>query len=113
LAAGRYNLVLRLSGYDAYVGQVDVRSDGQSRISAELHPKNSHVAWAQISSFPEGAEIWLDGSDTGQRAPARVEVPSGIHNIVLKLDGYQSARQVIQASEGGTIPVSKILSRTR
>jgi len=113
LAAGRYNLVLRLSGYDAYVGQVDVRSDGQSRISAELHPKSGHVAWAQISSFPEGAEIWLDGSDTGQRAPARVEVPSGIHNIVLKLDGYQSARQVVQASEGGTIPVSKILSRAR
>ena len=113
LAAGKYNLVLRLSGYDAYVGQVEVRSDGQAKISADLHPKSGHVAWAQISSFPEGAEIWLDGSDTGQRAPARVEVPSGIHNIVLKLDGYQSARQVIQASEGGTIPVSKILSRTR
>jgi len=32
---------------------------------------------------------------------------------VLKLDGYQSARQVIQASEGGTIHVSKILTKTR
>ncbi len=113
LAPGRYNLVLRLSGYDAYVSQIEVRSDGQSKVNAELHQKNGRVAWAQISSFPEGAEIWLDGSDTGQRAPARVEVPSGIHNIVLKLDGYQSARQVIQASEGGTISVSKILSRTR
>ena len=113
LAPGRYNLVLRLSGYDAYVSQIEVRSDGQSKVNAELHQKNGQVAWAQISSFPEGAEIWLDGSETGQRTPARVEVPSGIHNIVLKLDGYQAARQVIQASEGGTIPVSKILSRTR
>jgi hypothetical protein len=113
LAPGKYNLVLRRSGYEAYVSQVDVRPDGQSKVNAELHEKNGHVAWAQISSFPEGAEIWLDGNDTGQRAPARVEVPSGIHNIVLKLDGYQSARQVIQASEGGTIPVSKILSRAR
>jgi hypothetical protein len=113
LAAGKYNLVLRLSGYDAYVGQVEVRSDGQSKINAELHPKSGRVAWAQISSFPEGAEIWLDGSDTGERAPARIEIPSGIHNIVLKLDGYQSARQVLQATEGGTIPVSKILSRAR
>jgi len=32
---------------------------------------------------------------------------------VLKLDGYQPARQVIQASEGGTIPVSKILTKPR
>ena len=113
LAPGKYNLVLRLSGYDAYVSEIEVRADGQSKVNAELHQKNSRVAWAQISSFPEGAEIWLDGSDTGQRAPARVEVPSGIHNIVLKLDGYQSVRQVIQASEGGTIPVSKILTRNR
>jgi len=113
LAPGKYNLVLRLSGYDAYVSQIEVRSDGQSKVNAELHQKSGHIAWAQINSFPEGAEIWLDGSDTGQHAPARVEVPSGIHNIVLKLDGFQPSRQVIQASEGGTIPVSKILSKAR
>jgi eukaryotic-like serine/threonine-protein kinase len=113
LAPGKYNLVLRLSGYDAYVSQIEVRSDGQSKVNAEFHQKNGHIAWAQINSFPEGAEIWLDGSDTGQHSPARVEVPSGIHNIVLKLDGFQPARQVIQASEGGTIPVSKILSKVR
>jgi len=112
LAPGKYNLVLRLAGYDAYSGQVEVRADGQAKVNAELHQKSNRIAWAQISSFPEGAEIWLDGTDTGQRAPARVEVPSGIHNIVLKLDGYQSARQVIQASEGGTIPVSKILTKS-
>ena len=111
LAPGKYNLVLRLAGYDAYSGQIEVRTDGQSKVNAELHQKSSRIAWAQISSFPDGAEIWIDGADTGQRAPARVEVPSGIHNIVLKLDGYQPARQVIQASEGGTIPVSKILTK--
>ena len=113
LAPGKYNLVLRLAGYDAYSGQIEVRADGQSKINAELRQKSSRIAWAQISSFPDGAEIWIDGADTGQRAPARVEVPSGIHNIVLKLDGYQAARQVIQASEGGTIPVSKILTKAR
>jgi hypothetical protein len=112
LAPGKYNLVLRLSGYDAYSGQVEVHADGQVRMNAELHQKNGRVAWAQISSFPEGAEIWLDGNDTGQRAPARVEVPSGIHNLVLKLPGYQSARQVVRAREGGTIQVSKILSKS-
>jgi serine/threonine protein kinase len=112
LAPGKYNIVLRLSGYDAYSGQAEVHGDGQARMNAELHQKNGRVAWAQITSFPEGAEIWLDGNDTGQRAPARVEVPSGIHNIVLKLSGYQSARQVVRAREGGTIPISKILSKS-
>ena len=113
LAPGKYNLVLRLSGYDAYSSQIEVHPDGQTKIETELHQKNGHVAWAQITSFPDGAEIWLDGASTGQHTPARVEVPSGIHSIVLKLDGFQSARQAIQASEGGTVTVSKILSKNR
>jgi PEGA domain. len=111
LAPGKYNLVLRLSGYDAYVSQIEVRSDGQSKVSAELHQKNGHIAWAQITSFPDGAEIWVDGTSTGQRTPSRVEVPSGIHTIVLKLDGYQPARQATQTTEGGTVTISKMLSK--
>jgi serine/threonine-protein kinase len=111
LAPGKYNLVLRLSGYDAYVSQIEVRSDGQSKVSAELHQKNGHVAWAQITSFPDGAEIWVDGTSTGQHTPSRVEVPSGIHSIVLKLDGYQPSRQAIQSTEGGTVTISKMLSK--
>lgn len=113
LSPGKYNLVLRLSGYDAYSSQIEVRAEGQTKIQTDLHQKDGHVAWAQITSFPDGAEIWLDGASTGQRTPSRVEVPSGIHSIVLKLDGFQSARQAIQASEGGTVTVSKILSKNR
>jgi len=113
LAPGKYNLVLRLSGYDAYVRPIEVPSDGQSKVNAELHQKNGHVAWAQITSFPDGAEIWIDGTSTGEHTPSRVEVPSGIHNIVLKLEGFQPARQAIQTTEGGTVTVSKILSKVR
>ena len=111
LAPGKYNLVLRLPGYDAYSAQVEVRADGQTKLDAELHQKNDHVAWAQISSTPVGAEIWVDGRDTGQRTPARVEIPSGIHTIALKMDGYQVARRGVEASEGGTVSVSQNLVR--
>jgi eukaryotic-like serine/threonine-protein kinase len=109
LAPGKYNLVLRLSGYDAFSSQVEVRSDGQAKIDAELHQKNGHVAWAQISSSPDGAEIWVNGISTGIKTPARVEIPSGIDTIALKLDGYQIARRPVQASEGGTVSVSQAL----
>jgi serine/threonine-protein kinase len=111
LASGKYNLVIRLLGYDAYSTQVEVRSDGQARVDAELHQKNGHVAWAQISSNPVGAEIWVDGRDTGEHTPARVEIPSGIHTIALKMDGYQVARRGVEASEGGTVSVSQNLAR--
>jgi eukaryotic-like serine/threonine-protein kinase len=109
LAPGKYNLVLRLSGYDAFSSQVEVRSDGQAKIDAELHQKNGHIAWAQISSSPDGAEIWVNGISTGTKTPARVEIPSGIDTIALKLDGYQVARRPVQASEGGTVSISQAL----
>ena len=109
LAPGKYNLVVRLAGYDAYSAQVEVRSDGQAKVDAELHQKNGHVAWAQISSNPIGAEIWVDGRDTGERTPARIEIPSGIHTIGLRMEGYQVARRGVEASEGGTVSVSQNL----
>jgi eukaryotic-like serine/threonine-protein kinase len=113
LAPGKYNLVLRLHGYDAYSGPVQVREDGQSKIDAELHRKDGHVAWAQVESNPSGAEIWVDGVATGERTPARVEIPSGIHNIALKLPGYRASRNTVQASEGGTVNVGSDLLKIR
>ena len=113
LAPGKYNLVLRLHGYDAYSGPVQVREDGQSKIDAELHRKDGHVAWAQVESNPSGAEIWVDGVATGERTPARVEIPSGIHTIALKLPGYRATRHTVQASEGGTVNVGSDLLKIR
>ncbi len=113
LKAGKYNVVLRLLGYDAYSSSVDLGDDRQSRIEAALHQKNGHVAWAQVESTPAGAEIWVDGVSTGQRTPARVEISSGIHNIALKLDGYKPSRNAVQASDGGTVSVSPSLQRIR
>jgi eukaryotic-like serine/threonine-protein kinase len=113
LKPGKYNVVLRFPGYDAYSGSVQVGDDGQAKIEAALHQKNGHVAWAQVESTPAGAEIWVDGVATGQRTPARVEINSGIHNIALKLEGYRASRNAVQASEGGTVNVSPSLQRIR
>jgi hypothetical protein len=113
LAPGKYNVVLRLPGYDAYSGSVEVRDQAQSRVDATLREKNGHVAWAQVESTPTGAEIWIDGIPTGRRTPARLEISSGIHNIALKLEGYKPSRSAIQASEGGTVSVSPSLQRIR
>jgi eukaryotic-like serine/threonine-protein kinase len=39
LAPGKYHLMLRLTGYEAYSSSVQVREDGQSKVEAELHRK--------------------------------------------------------------------------
>jgi len=113
LAPGKYNLVLRLPGYDAFSSSVHVREDGQSKVNAELHQKGDRVAWAQVQSTPVGAEIWVDGVATGQKTPARIEISSGIRNITLKLDGYRNFRSAVEASDGGTVSISPNMIKVR
>jgi serine/threonine protein kinase len=109
LAAGSYNLVLRLEGYEPYVSQIQVKDNVQTTLDLELKPRAGHVAWAQVDTTPAGAEILVDGISTGQFSPARVQIPTGTHTIGLRLKGYEFARRGIQASEGGTVNVNATL----
>jgi hypothetical protein len=111
LAAGQYNLVLRLPGYEAYAGSVQVKDNIQTQLDVDLKEKtaSAHVAWAQVETNPKGAEILIDGTTTGQVTPSRVQVPSGLHTITLKLNGYQPVRRTVQTSEGGTVTLSEAL----
>jgi serine/threonine protein kinase len=109
LAAGSYNLVLRLEGYEPFVGQIQVKDNVQTALDPELKPRAGHVAWAQVDTTPSGAEILVDGISTGQFSPARVQIPSGTHMISLRLKGYELARRGIEATEGGTVKVNATL----
>lgn len=111
LAPGQYNMVVRLPGYEAYTGTVVVKENVQTRLEAELKPRNGKVAWADVRTNPRGAEIFVDGVATGQVSPARVEISSGTHSIELKLNGYQDVKRPVQASEGGTVMVGAELHR--
>jgi len=112
LAAGQYDIVIRLNGYEPYVGHVQIKDNVQTQLETNLKDKSQvHVAWAQVKSFPEGADIFVDGAPTGQTSPARVQIPAGTHIIALRLDGYQVAKRGVQASEGGTVNVTETLHK--
>ncbi|MGB8476306.1 MAG: serine/threonine-protein kinase [Candidatus Acidiferrum sp.] len=106
LAPGSYNLVVRLPGYEAYAGRVQVKDNIQTRLSLEL---NSRIAWAHVETTPKGAEIILDGTTTGQTTPARVQMPAGLHTLLVRLPGYLPVKRTVQASEGGTVSIEEIL----
>jgi hypothetical protein len=62
-----------------------------------------------VNSNPKGAEIIVDGTSTGRFTPARVQVPSGLHTMTLRLNGFQQAKRTFQVSEGGTVPIEESL----
>ena len=68
-----------------------------------------HVAWAQVTTTPTGAEIVVDGIPTGQVSPARVQIPAGAHIVALRLPGYQPARRAVEVTEGGTVTITEAL----
>jgi hypothetical protein len=111
LTGGQYDLVLRMPGYEAYSSRIQVKDNIQTTLDVELKQKQdlSRVAWAQVNSTPQGAEIFIDSNDTGEVTPARVQVPTGTHIISLHLKGYQTARHGIEVSDGGTVSVTDTL----
>jgi serine/threonine protein kinase len=109
LAAGQYNLVLRLQGYDPYVGSVQVKNNVPTQVDEKLQRSTSHVAFADVHSNPAGAEIFVDGNSTGKFTPSRFELPSGMHTIIIRLNGYEPAKRTVQASEGSPVPVEVLL----
>jgi len=112
LAPGEYKLTLRLQGYDPYVGTVQVKDNVQTQLALKLSEKsNSRIAWAQVDTIPQGAEILVDGNPTGKVTPSRVELPIGLHTVTLKMDGFKDVRRKIQVSDGGTVTVAESLKR--
>src|SRR5438445_867300 len=110
LRAGQYNLVLRMQGYEPYSGPIQVKDNIQTQLNVPLSAKSAgRIAWAQVNSVPRGAEIILDGVSTGQFTPARVQIPTGMHTVTLRLNGFQQAKRTFQASEGGTVPIDEAL----
>jgi len=110
LAPGQYNLVLRLPGYDPYAGGIQVKDNIQTQFNVPLSQKSAgRVAWAQASSTPKGAEIIVDGTSTGQFTPARVQIPAGLHTVMLRLNGFQQTKRTVQVTEGGTVVIEEVL----
>jgi serine/threonine protein kinase len=112
LAAGDYKLTLRLQGYDPYSTAVQVKDDAQTELALKLSARsNGRVAWAQVDTMPKGAEILVDGTPTGKTTPSRVELPTGLHTVTLRLAGFKEVRRAVEVSDGGTVTVAAWLKR--
>lgn len=58
------------------------------------------------SSKPAGAEVWVDGRNTGRKTPLAMSsallLPAGKHRVVMKLSGRASAPQEVTIQAGET-----------
>ena len=110
LGPGQFNIVIRLEGYEAYAGQVQVKNNIQTQLNVELIARVVRPAWVDVRSQPAGADILIDGVLTGQTTPARVKTTAGTHRVVLSLKGYRPVTRLIAVDEGQTVQVNESLA---
>src|SRR5437870_2079283 len=55
----------------------------------------------RVFSFPPGAEVWIDGTDTGRVTPMRANLHDGIHTVVVQNPGWLPSRRTINLDTDG------------
>ncbi len=107
--AGRHTVQVRLKKYKPLDQEIKVEGRGRyQHFQFTLEP-----AWGtvEITSEPPGARVIVDGDQTEDLTPARLEIDEGEHEIVLQLENYRPAsiNVTVQAGERISIPGIKLV----
>jgi hypothetical protein len=99
LAPGQHNVTVARAGYASESRSIDVTSGSKSFLVVQLAPLTATVA---VSSEPAGAQIFIDGKDTGRITPAQIGVDKpGAHTFLVRKQGYleETSTATLQAGQ--------------
>jgi len=116
LPPGIHQVRLSLSGFQDWVGNVDVISGVTSTVTQTLHvatptpTQSPGTGTVSVSSTPSGAQVFLDDVFLGVTPVTLPSVSPGSHVILLKNPGYADWQATIIIQAGQNTPVSATLS---
>jgi hypothetical protein len=86
LTPGQHTVMVARAGYTPETRTIDVASGSKSFLVVQLAQL---TATASVSSEPAGAQIFIDGKDTGKVTPAQISVDKpGSHTFLVRKQGY-------------------------
>jgi serine/threonine-protein kinase len=86
LAPGQHTVTVARAGFAPETRTIDVGSGSKSFLVVQLAQLTATVA---VTSEPAGAQIFIDGKDTGRLTPAQVSVDKpGPHTFLVRKQGY-------------------------
>ena len=106
LQPGRHSVTVTKAGYSTDARTVDIASGGKSTIVSHL---TQMMATLSVKSDPAGANVYVDGRDTGKMTPAQVSVDKGQHVILVRRMGYVDETTSAQFVLGQTVSWSPTL----
>jgi serine/threonine-protein kinase len=116
LPLAHYAVQVSSEGFVAQTREVDLTEDAhEATIEVTLErPSASHVAMVNVASTPAGAHVIVDGADTEQVTPFRVQSlePGVEHTLAVSLDGWVSQTRTLVLRAGQVEDVAFSLERT-
>ena len=106
LAAGNHMIVFTKAGYLPQSRMVESVTGKSMDVTAELTPALSTLV---VTSNPQGANVWIDGKDSGMVTPAQLTVEKGPHRVTVKKAGFKDASADETLAEGQTQSFSPVL----
>jgi hypothetical protein len=85
LEPGQHTVTVSKAGYSTDTRTVDVNSGAKAFVVSHL---NQLMATLAVTSTPPGANVFIDGRDTGKVTPAQVSVDKGQHVVLVRKSGY-------------------------
>ena len=85
LTAGMHTVTVTKAGYSTDTRTVNVASGGKAFVTSHL---SQLMAMLAVSSSPAGANVFIDGKNTGKLTPAQVSVDKGQHVVLVRKSGY-------------------------
>jgi serine/threonine protein kinase len=106
LGAGQHTVTVSKAGYSTDTRSVDVSSGNKAFVVTHLAQLMATLA---VSSNPAGANVYVDGKDTGKLTPAQVSVDKGQHVVLVRKSGFIDETTNAQFMLGQTVNFSPAL----
>ena len=106
LTPGAHEVVFTKQGYTTETRSLEIGPKNDT-YPINLVPVTTAVS---VSSEPPGANIEIDGRDTGKVTPAQIPVAEGQHRVVVRLDGYRPAQVEANVNRGQVFNFPPILN---
>jgi serine/threonine-protein kinase len=85
LDPGQHTVTVSKAGYTSDTRAINVASGGKAFFMSHL---TQLVATLAVTSTPPGANVYIDGRNTGKVTPAQVSVDKGQHIVLVRKQGY-------------------------
>ncbi|MGA8274294.1 MAG: serine/threonine-protein kinase [Candidatus Sulfotelmatobacter sp.] len=82
---GQHSVTVSKAGYSTDTRTVEVASGSKAFVVSHL---SQLMATLSVASTPAGANVYIDGRDTGKVTPAQVSVDKGQHTVLVRKSGY-------------------------